>query len=76
MEIACCNTLDAKRLQDVIEQHLLSKHVSLWQSWEVQSPSRRALAVQWLTNEVLTVLDLYYDEHMDGARELGQSCVV
>lgn len=52
---------DRKKIRSAAERYLDSRHYSLYADWDISKPERKAEAAEWLTDQVIHVLD-----EMDG----------
>jgi len=51
------NIRDRSKIRRAAERYLDSRHYTLYADWDISHPDRKAEAAEWLTNQVINVLD-------------------
>lgn len=47
---------DREKIRSAVERYLDSLHYTTYAYWDISNPERRAMAVEWLTDQVIAVL--------------------
>lgn len=50
-------TQDRSKIRRAAERYLDSRNYTLYADWDISHPDRKAEAAEWLTNQVMHVLD-------------------